>query len=258
MWIFSKPEMSRYGWKPDLPDRRDHVYKKSIPSLPPVVDLRTFCPPVYDQGQLGSCTANALSAAIEFLDLKDKKTPIMFSRLFIYYNERKLEGTVRYDSGAAIRDGVKTLFSLGVCPESMWPYIISRFTKKPSLSCYAAASPHKIADSLSYTRLNTVDDMRTQLSLGYPFVFGFTVYESFEGSYVAQTGIVDMPKSGEQVLGGHAVLCVGYDDTQKRFLVRNSWGATWGMTGHFTIPYDYLADRNLSDDFWTIHKTLSE
>ena len=96
--------------------------------------------------------------------------------------------------------------------------------------------------------------MRSCLAAGFPFVFGFSVYESFESPEVAKTGVVPMPSGNEQLLGGHAVLCVGYDDASARFLVRNSWGTGWGMAGYFTIPYDYLADRDLSDDFWTLRK----
>jgi C1A family cysteine protease len=94
--------------------------------------------------------------------------------------------------------------------------------------------------------------MRSCLAEGFPFVFGFTVYASFESAKVANTGVVPMPVLAEKVLGGHAVLAVGYNDKQKRFLVRNSWGTGWGMSGYFTIPYAYLTDSNLADDMWTI------
>ncbi len=243
-----------YGWMPDLPDQRDYLFGAiyKIPAkLPASVDLRAQCPPVEDQGNLGSCTANALAGALEFLELKDKVSFVDLSRLFIYYNERVIEHTVNSDSGAMLRDGIKTLAKQGVCPESMWPYVISQFTKKPTASCYKNAADHQIT---SYQRLLTVDEMRACLAEGYPFVFGFTVYESFESATVARTGTVNMPKPGEKVLGGHAVVAVGYNDKQKRFIVRNSWGTGWGQKGYFTMPYAYLDDRKLSDDFWTIRR----
>jgi C1A family cysteine protease len=204
---------------------------------------------VEDQGQLGSCTANALVGALEFLMLKDQKTYVDMSRLFVYYNERVIEHTVNQDSGAMIRDGIKTLAKQGVCTEKLWPYDISQFTVTPPDPCYKEALNYQIT---SYQRIDTVDEMRSCLADGFPFVFGFTVYESFESQDVASTGVVNMPGPDEQVMGGHAVVGVGYDDSQKRFIVRNSWSDGWGMKGYFTIPYDYLANRNLSDDFWTI------
>lgn len=243
-----------YGWLPDLPDHRDYLYglrHAPAKALPRSVDLRRFCSPVEDQGQLGSCTANALAGALEFLEGKDQIAFIDLSRLFIYYNERVVEHTVKTDSGAMLRDGIKVLASDGVCPEKSWPYIISRFSIKPSAACYSQAKMHKIT---AYERLQTVDEMRACLADGFPFVFGFTVYESFESAAVAQNGIVPMPKPGETTLGGHAVCAVGYDDAKKRFLARNSWGAAWGIKGYFWMPYAYLADRNLSDDFWTIRR----
>jgi C1A family cysteine protease len=174
-----------------------------------------------------------------------------FSRLFIYYNERLIEHSVHSDSGAMIRDGIKTLAKYGVCSETTWPYVVSRFAVKPGAPCYKEALTHTIT---SYHRILTLDEMRTCLAEGFPFVFGFTVYDSFESQQVAGTGVVNMPKKGETVVGGHAVLAVGYNDAKKRFVVRNSWGAGWGIKGYFTMPYAYLKDRNLSDDFWSIRR----
>jgi C1A family cysteine protease len=241
-----------FGWVPDLPDHRDFLYGavRKIPKrLPPRADLRRQCSPVEDQGQLGSCTGNALAGAVEFLEKKDKVPFVDVSRLFIYYNERAIEGTIKSDSGAMIRDGIKTLAKQGVCSEKSWPYVISKFSVKPAATCYKEAANRQIT---SYLRITTLDEMRTCLADGYPVVFGFTVYESFETQQVARTGIVPMPKSKERVLGGHAVLAVGYDDGKKQFVVRNSWGTDWGLKGYFMMPYPYLADRNLSDDLWTI------
>jgi C1A family cysteine protease len=219
--------------------------------LPRSVDLRYLCSRVEDQGQLGSCTGNALAGALEFLERKDKVSFVDFSRLFIYYNERLIEHTTKADAGAMIRDGIKTLAKQGVCSEKTWPYVISKFAVKPNAACYKEALQHRIT---SYHRVMTLDEMRACLAEGFPFVFGFSVYESFESQAVARTGIVNMPKPKEAQVGGHAVMAAGYDDSKKRFIVRNSWGDDWGMKGYFTIPYQYVADRNLSDDFWTIRR----
>ncbi|MDR2012467.1 MAG: C1 family peptidase [Rhodanobacter sp.] len=250
---------ARYGWIPDLPDQRDQlygvIYKKVPAKLPAKVDMRAQCSPVEDQGNLGSCTANALVGALEFLELKQKQPLVDLSRLFVYYNERVIEHSVSQDAGAMLRDGIKTLAKQGVCPESQWPYLINQFAKKPTVTCYTAALKHTIDN---YQRLSTTDEMRACLADGYPFVFGFTVYESFESSTVANTGVVNLPKQSERTLGGHAVCAVGYDDKAQRFIVRNSWGTDWGQKGYFTMPYAYLADRNLSDDFWTVRQFADE
>lgn len=248
-------KIARYGWVPDLPDNRDFAYSaplKAVRDLPPKVDLRKSCPPIYDQGQLGSCTANAIGGAFQFNQKREKLKDFIPSRLFIYYNERDMEGTINQDSGAYIRDGIKSVHHQGVCPETKWEYDITKFTQKPPLSCYNEAKKHT-ADQ--YARVpRTLQQMKGCLSSGFPFVYGFTVYESFEGKQVGNTGVVPMPKPGEEVLGGHAVLAVGYDDTSQRFIVRNSWGTGWGIKGYFTMPYTYLLDANLADDFWTIRQ----
>jgi C1A family cysteine protease len=244
----------KYGWVPDLPDHRDHLYAAPPPTvakLPAKVDLSGQCPAVYDQGQLGSCTANAISAAIEF-DQMRQKLPEIFapSRLFIYYNERAMEGTIASDSGAQIRDGVKSVGQMGDCPETEWAYDITKFAEKPPASCYQDALKFKV---VKYQRVTqNLAQMRGCLATGLPFVFGFTVYSSFESPQVAQTGIVPMPGSDEQAIGGHAVMAVGYEDASQTFLVRNSWGPNWGLKGYFKIPYAYLQDDNLANDFWTI------
>jgi len=244
----------RYGWVPDLPDHRDHIFSAPTPVLavlPPSVDLRPGCPKtVYDQGQLGSCTANAIAGAFEFDLTKQALPDFMPSRLFIYYNERRTEGTVDSDAGAMIRDGIKSVAKQGVCTEDSWPYDTARFTVQPTRDCYTAALSNK---ALAYQRVpQTLNQLRGCLAHGYPFVFGFSVYESFESAEVAKTGVVSLPVAGEGLVGGHAVLAVGYDDGSGRFLVRNSWGSGWGQDGYFTIPYAYLTDRGLASDFWTI------
>jgi len=243
-----------YGWVPDLPDHRDYLYSAMRPvptALPLRVDLRSFCSKVEDQGSLGSCTAQALVGALEFLEIQNQVRYADLSRLFLYYNERVIEHSVRSDAGAMLRDGIKTLTKQGVCREKLWPYVPEKFAAKPGAGCYTDAENHQIT---SYHRILTLEEMRSCLAEGFPFVFGFTVYESFETNEIALSGVVDMPHPDEQVVGGHAVMAVGYDDAVKRFIVRNSWGIRWGMKGYFTMPYAYLADRNLSDDFWTIRK----
>ncbi len=223
----------------------------TMAALPPKADLRPQCPAVYDQGQLGSCTGNSIAGAVQFERMKQKLTPNFIpSRLFIYYNERVIEGTVDSDSGAQIRDGIKVVATEGVPPETDWPYDIAKFAQKPPPAAYTDALQDR---AVQYQRLvQNLGQMKGCLASGYPFVFGFTVYESFESQTVAQTGVVPMPASGETVVGGHAVAAVGYDDSQQRFIVRNSWGETWGMQGYFTIPYAYLLDSHLASDFWTI------
>ena len=243
-----------YGWVPDLPDHRDHLFAAApafLTALPKSVNLRSQCPPVYDQGQLGSCTANAIGAAVQFERMKQGLKPAFNpSRLFIYYNERVMEHTVSSDSGAQIRDGIKSVGQQGDCPETEWPYEINDFTVRPPKKCYTDALKYK---TVSYQRVTqSLNQMKGCLVSGYPFVFGFTVYESFESQAVADSGIMPMPKPSERSIGGHAVMAVGYDDTKGRFIVRNSWGTGWGKGGYFEMPYAYISDSNLADDFWTI------
>ena len=244
---------SYYGWQRDLPDHRDHNYQtpsaRTI-NLPKKIDLRNSCPVIYDQGQLGSCTANAIGGAFEFELIKQKAIDFMPSRLFIYYNERAIENTINTDSGAQIRDGIKSINKQGVCNESLWPYNINELTQKPYSKCYEDGLKHKVSSYKRVTR--DLIHFKGCLAEGFPFVLGFSVYENFESLEVAKTGILNLPKKNESLIGGHAVMAVGYDDSSKRFIIRNSWGTKWGQKGYFTMPYEYLLNENLSDDFWTL------
>jgi C1A family cysteine protease len=249
---------SKYHLVKSRVDERDYKYADhfstvSAKALPPAVDLRPTCPPIYDQGQIGSCTANALVGGMNFLEIKDKKNAaIMLSRLFVYYNERRLEGSTAQDAGATLRDGMKALSTWGVCKENLWAYISNLVTHKPNVQAYSEGLNRKIT---SYFALNNVLDMKNCLASGYPFVGGIQVYDSFESDAVALTGVVPYPNvDTEELLGGHAVLFVGYNDAKDVFIGRNSWGTGWGQKGYFTIPQRFLADADLADDFWTIRK----
>lgn len=197
-----------------------------------------------------NCTANSIAGAFEYGLKKQGYADFLPSRLFIYYNERVMENTVKSDSGAQLRDGIKSINSKGVCTETLWPYDITKFAKKPLAKCYTDALKHH---ALSYQSVSqTLIGLRGCLATNIPVVFGFAVYESFESNEVATTGIVNMPKKSESLLGGHAVVIVGYDDTIQRFVVRNSWGDKWGNKGYFTMPYEYITNQKLASDFWAI------
>jgi C1A family cysteine protease len=252
----ARRRIKRYGWIPDLPDRRDYLFstpKATLRALPPRVDLTRACPHIYDQGELGSCTAQAIAAALQFDQIKQARSDVFTpSRLFIYYNERSIEGTVEEDAGAMLRDGIKSVAREGAPHESIWPYVIARFRRAPTSAAYSDAALHQ---ALIYQRVKQTEaELRGCLASGYPFVFGFSVYESFESDRVTKTGVVPMPSRHESVLGGHAVLAVGYDEEEKRFLVRNSWGPRWGREGYFRMPYAYLLDPALCGDLWMIQQ----
>jgi C1A family cysteine protease len=248
--------VARYGWIPQLPDLRDaQLAIEPVTNLPSSVDLSTSpnMPPVYDQGQLGSCTANAIGAAVDFENHAQDGTFLTPSRLWIYYQERVIENTVNQDSGAQIRDGMKAVAQLGVCPETDWPYDISTFTDTPPQTDYTDALKDKI---LTYQAPpQELFALKSVLAGGRPVVFGFTVYESFESQEVASSGVVPMPNPREKVVGGHAVVLVGYDDAQDKFRVRNSWGGGWGQNGYFQLPYLYVTSGSLASDFWVVQKT---
>lgn len=245
----------KLGWRPDKPDKRDRYYEPvmSLAALPPKVDIGDI--PIWQQGDIGSCTANAILSGYVFTQVRQELQPMLSpppSRLFLYYNERWIEGTTQQDAGAELRDGMKALARWGVCNEEQWPYDTNVLYVEPPSDIYKLAKPNRI---LKYFRIRqNVPAMRECLASGYPFVFGFSVYTSFESDEVAKTGVMPMPSGDEPLLGGHAVEAVGYDDEKKVFKIRNSWGTEWGDNGYFYMPYDFIADEDYAADFWTIRK----
>lgn len=241
----------RHGWKPDLPDHRDHHFTRTSPVLNPV-DLRTspYQPAIWDQGNLGSCTAHGIGRCFEFDLRKTGINDYMPSRLFIYYQERVIEGTVRQDAGAQIRDGIKVIATYGVPPETDWPYNINKFTVAPSRTAYADALKHK---AVLYQRVDnsTAANIQHALSLGFPVVFGCTLYESFESDSVAANGLVPMPGANEQPIGGHCMAIVGWL-ANGQWIVANSWGPGWGSSGYCYFPQAYLTNLNLTNDCWIV------
>jgi len=232
-----------FGYKPDKPDTRDFIYKPTlaVEKLPTMVDLRKTCSPVRDQGQLGSCTWQSMVGFREFQERLTDDKFIPLSVLFGYYNTRVDEGTEDEDSGCYLRDCWKQLQKVGTCANKYWPYDISVFDEKPSDEAYASS----IWKITTYHRLNTLTDVKTHLVEGLPVVIGFTVYESFEN--IGSDGVMPMPTAWESVLGGHAVVVVGYDDSKKWFIVRNSWGNSWGDAGYFYMPYEFVTPNDVSD-----------
>ena len=259
------PTPPKYNWKRDLPDARDHLYSiASAPAtLPASVDLRSYCSPIEDQGQLGSCTANAIAGIVEYTDIREGKatpiSPLQVSRLFIYYQERLLEGSINIDAGAYLRDGIKACYTYGAPLESLWPYNINRFAVQPSQAAYTDALKRKVT---AYAKCADFTAVKTAISQSHPVVVGFDVYASFEsGTWWYPTGSGQMPYPNvrrEQLLGGHAVALVGYNDNLSGsagtgyFIARNSWGTGWGKSGYFYMPYQVIKDTSMSSDFWTV------
>jgi C1A family cysteine protease len=275
-------DMKGLGYLPELADIRDFTMKSdeiakilaplklakvSPSSLSASADLRQWCSPIEDQGQLGSCTANAGVGLFEYFERKSFGLHIDASRLFLYKATRGLM-QVTGDTGAYLRTTMGAMVLFGVPPEKYWPYVISKFDIEPTAFLYAFADDYK---AIQYFRLDPpgttpsalLTSIKTNLDHGLPCMFGFTVYDSI--SQAATTGKIPFPCSGEKVLGGHAIDAVGYDDKMKiknancslettgAFLIRNSWGTKWGDKGYGWLPYDYVL-KGLANDWWTLIK----
>jgi C1A family cysteine protease len=233
-------------------DYDDYVYCAEVPTYHTLVTKRENAILIS-----GNCTANAIAGLVEFYLMNKSSTPnpsatlYTPSRLFIYYYERFIEGSVDWDSGAQLRDGIKVLATYGVSDETQWPYDINQFTVQPSSGAIAEGTKF---EAITYQSIDNTDKglLIAALDAGHPIAFGFTVYESFESQVVTDTGIVPMPRPGEAVLGGHAVCIWGYDLSTDTFLCRNSWGKDWGKQGYFHIPAAYITDENMASDFWII------
>lgn len=253
-----------YGRRADVPDQRDFIFHLEFPHLvasveplPLSVDLRTphTVAPCYDQGQLGSCVGNSCAFAYDYEQRKQGEKGYTPSRLFVYYNARAIEGTIKSDAGCEIRDGIKAVAKLGAPPETLWHYTITKFATKPSVSAYAAGKKRR---ALKYARVEnrgTSEYIRAALAGGLPVIIGMSVYASFESQGVTQSGVVPMPAASEEMLGGHSMALVGYKADAAggiEFITRNSWGKSWGDGGYCYLPEAYLIDANLASDFWVV------
>lgn len=271
-------KITRYGWKPSLPDHTRATANTGGLKALPEVDPRSELPPIYDQGQLGSCTANAAAAAFSYDGILDGNDPGMLARLWIYWQERSLEGALSHgDCGAEGHDAFKIAAATGIPPETDWPYEWAGgigagpppadYFNPPSPPAAATADDgHYKLTKQVVTPPTTESAFAQVLSNKQTIAFGFTVYESFESSEVAQTGIVPMPTAGEKQVGGHEVLLVGYLKSEPHYgLVRNSWGSkqttgsAWGLDGdgYFLMPWTYILSASLAGDWTTIVRPLS-
>lgn len=246
------------GWVRDKVDPRDYKYipTMGLHAVPTSVDLRKWDSAIMDQGNLGSCTANAGCGVMQFVRAFQALPNMSLSRLFLYYNTRVIEGHPNSDSGASIRDTMKSMAQSGACDEAEWPYDISKFKLKPTPKCYAdglldIATQYLSIGADTPVGNRSLDPFKQCLAEGFPFFFGFDVYSSFDS--IGADGIMPYPnESTEDILGGHAIVAVGYDDAKKAFIIRNSWGTEWGDKGYFYMPYKVIKNTGMSGDFWTV------
>ena len=239
------------GYKSKTPDDAKQFESSLTEELPPSVDLRPHLTPVEDQGDTNSCVANATAGAFEYLIKQHTGTNYDVSRMFIYYNARKLEDDDIEDEGTAIHDAVDSLKKYGVCAEKTWPFDINRVNAKPHANAYDEAD-EAMVDQLEQVSTD-LDTWRQCLAEGRPIIFGTVLFDSFDK---ARKGKVPLPTEKETTRGKHgrhAMLCVGYSDADELFIVRNSWGTKWGDNGYCYITYEYLMNDDYnSGDSWVI------
>lgn len=244
----------KLNWKRNPIDERDFQSKRFLqapPTLPTSFKLDKDIP-IYDQLDIGSCVGNSICEGFRY-EYAQVKGDFKFnpSRLFAYYNARKIDGWENEDSGAYIRSGFKAINKWGISSEELWPYITSKVTELPPNTAYVDGLNQLVVKYATVQKNETV--IKQTIYSGAGVVIGFDVYSSFWGSWSDTTGIMPIPKSGERYDGGHAVLVIGWDDSKKCFLIQNSWGTSWGQGGYFWMPYSYLTSSH-ADDFWCIEE----
>jgi C1A family cysteine protease len=231
-------------------EKIDYTLKRILPLI---IDLRKYFKYTFDQGDLGSCVSNSLCYIYDFLDKKNKFIPYP-SRLFVYYNSRKLDDTINYDSGTTISQGVNSLKIYGTCNEKYCKYDINKFTSEPSLEAYNEAKTYKLKITSNIT-IQTLLNLKSILYSGFPFVVGILIYSSFEDDDANTTGVIKLPSASKDTyLGGHSLICVGYNETKKIWIMKNSWGESWGDGGYCYLPYNYLLNPSLTGDIWVLKK----
>lgn len=221
-----------------------------LPALPDRVDLRPFCSPVENQLNTSSCVANAVVGAFEFHQKRAGLPVTDLSRLFVYYNSRKLSGSEGEDCGTYVHHAMAALLAHGACEERMWPLQKAMVSVEPTRACFENARRYS---AVQFARVPQGLPMLVALSQGLPIVFGISIPRPYY-DIAEQTGLMPGPKgrNRESPRTGHAMLVVGYDNDERTLLIRNSWGERWGDGGYFRMPYDIMDAYGRDDGYWTI------
>jgi C1A family cysteine protease len=244
------PTIIKLNWRRDNPDKRDVEFTVSMPVAVSryVMDI----PFRYNQLELGSCTAQTGRALFRFTAIEEQERYEDLSALFLYYQSRLDMGTVGEDSGATLRGMMRALAKYGIPLEKDWPYIIGNFKKKPTKAVYEKAAKRKLTSRMYGRVPHNLEALKATIAANNPIAFGFSVPESFMSNAMARSGVMKMPSLDERVVGGHAMLIIGFDDSEGCFYVLNSWGSKWGINGVCKMPYAFIADPDYCSDFWTL------
>ncbi len=251
------------GWRPSPPNHQTALKTLVMrhPSRPHKADLSHLMPAVRDQGQLGSCTANATLEGMGFLYMKDGRPDPSLSRLYLYYWSRAREGVhADEDSGAMLHDVAAVLMERGAPLESLWPY---SDVNKPHVGGPFSAMPSGCDDDAVTRRLDQwfgcadFESIKTSIAEGYPVVVGVSCPANMIGDVAAHTGVIHYPKVDEEIVGGHAIILCGYDDSLQMVKFQNSWGTSWGESGRGYLPYRFFEGRApLSSEAMTFRHAL--